>query len=298
MQIILISIISIVSILIIMYKYNNIILQSVMNCVIVGYILALLGIRYGLVVLYLSNTRSLYGLINCINHSIRIILIVLICIVTSPTSTTPFGFIFTYSPSEITSTSPATIVFIFNNKCYNIINISSSSYFILYLNYIKRIIYYLYVLHVMITSKLLVILIRIYYRLNNMYIYINNISITIYNNISIHQHYLLGLVLCIAIGYSIIYNIVKILVIRYSIIISMTNILGIRLTLPRYTIILGLYSTLIIRYIIYSISKLNIRYIIILICMKIRYRIIINSKMISHPVSIYMHCNIYYKISK
>jgi hypothetical protein len=196
MQIILISIISIVSILIIMYKYNNIILQSVMNCVIVGYILALLvtiymlgsllyssiiynitmlislvltttcilGIRYGLVVLYLSNTRSLYGLINCINHSIRIILLVLICIVTSPTSTTPFGFIITYSPSVITSTSPAT----------------------------KD----------------------------------------------------TGLVLCIAIGYSIIYNIVKILVIRYSIIISMTNILGIRLTLPRYTIILGLYSTL------------------------------------------------------
>jgi hypothetical protein len=161
MQIILISIISIVSILIIMYKYNNIILQSVMNCVIVGYILALLvtiymlgsllyssiiynitmlislvltttcilGIRYGLVVLYLSNTRSLYGLINCINHSIRIILLVLICIVTSPTSTTPFGFIITYSPSVITSTSPATIVFIFNNKCYNIINISSSSLF-------------------------------------------------------------------------------------------------------------------------------------------------------------------------
>jgi len=185
------------------------------------------------------------------------------------------GFIFTYSPSEITSTSPATIVFIFNNKCYNIINISSSSYFILYLNYIKRIIYYLYVLHVMITSKLLVILIRIYYRLNNMYIYINNISITIYNNISKG-------------------------IFTYSPSEITTNILSIRLgyrfinTNKMNKITPATNSTLIIRYIIYSISKLNIRYIIILICMKIRYRIIINSKMISHPVSnIWLHVDCY-----
>jgi hypothetical protein len=136
---------------------------------------------------------------------------------------------------------------------------------------------------------------------NNIYRYISNKVLRGYrfsnymNKVSlIVLVFNTGLVLCIAIGYSIIYNIVKILVIRYSIIISMTNILGIRLTLPRYTIILGLYSTLIIRYIIYSISKLNIRYIIILICMKIRYRIIINSKMIGQPDYLIYYLIIHY----
>jgi hypothetical protein len=89
----------------------------------------------------------------------------------------------------------------------------------------------------------------------------NNISITIYNNISKG-------------------------IFTYSPSEITTNILSIRLgyrfinTNKMNKITPATNSTLIIRYIIYSISKLNIRYIIILICMKIRYRIIINSKMI------------------
>jgi hypothetical protein len=105
----------------------------------------------------------------------------------------------------------------------------------------------------------------------------NNISITIYNNISKG-------------------------IFTYSPSEITTNILSIRLgyrfinTNKMNKITPATNSTLIIRYIIYSISKLNIRYIIILICMKIRYRIIINSKMISHPVSnIWLHVD--YKIA-
>jgi hypothetical protein len=103
----------------------------------------------------------------------------------------------------------------------------------------------------------------------------NNISITIYNNISKG-------------------------IFTYSPSEITTNILSIRLgyrfinTNKMNKITPATNSTLIIRYIIYSISKLNIRYIIILICMKIRYRIIINSKMIGQPDYLIYYLIIHY----
>jgi len=230
---------------------NNVHLYSMMIMILIMSIITTLSIMTRSISKWLGISIMLYRFVIVYYHSYISIIIIYVII--------------NYILMRINASSCKPTVLIFSIYFNNIYNISISIIPNLILLFIFNSIISISII-LTISNISLIIAYSISFSIYMKYYIVigeaqNNISITIYNNISKG-------------------------IFTYSPSEITTNILSIRLgyrfinTNKMNKITPATNSTLIIRYIIYSISKLYIRYIIILICMKLGYRIISNSEMI------------------